>query len=128
VAISIVASGKINPSGSGRPSPVVVRLYDLKTPTAFANADFISLFEQDKTVLADDLIARDEFTMQPGEKKIINKVLSPQTRVIGLVAAFRDIERAQWRGIATVAPGKDNSLSIELDDVSVRIIMKSAMQ
>ena len=125
LSISIVAGAKLNPDSSGRASPVVVRLYELKSATAFASADFMSLFEQDKNVLASDTVVREEFTMQPGETKIVSKPLAPETRVIGLMAVFRDIERAQWRGVATLAPGLDNSLSIEINEVAVKM-MKSA--
>ena len=51
VSGTIEASTSVNPSLSKRPSPVQVRVYELKTPTAFNNADFVSLYQRDQAEL-----------------------------------------------------------------------------
>lgn len=38
--LRLTASDKVNPDLHGRPSPVVVRLLELRHPVAFENADF----------------------------------------------------------------------------------------
>ena len=40
VQVALSAQANVNPDSRGRPSPIVVRFYELKTPTAFNNADF----------------------------------------------------------------------------------------
>lgn len=97
-----------------------MRIYELKTATQFASADFMALFDQDRNILANDVVTREEFVMQPGGTKSVNKLLAPETQAIGVIAAFRDLERARWRGVATLAPGKDNTVTINLEDVFVK--------
>jgi len=67
------------------------------------------------------VIVRDELVVQPGETKAINRLLSPETQAAGVMAAFREVERARWRGLVSVVPGKDNTVTINLDDVAVRV-------
>ena len=121
LAITVVAAARLNPDSTGRPSPVTVRIYELKSPAQFGNADFMMLFDQDKSVLAGDIVAREEFVLRPGESKGFNKLLAPETQAIGVMAAFRDLERAKWRGVAMLAAGKDNTVAISLDDVYVKV-------
>ena len=80
----------------------------------------MSLFEQDKTVLANDIVTREEFVIRPGDTQTIDKLLPPETQAIGVMAAFRDLNRAQWRALAILAPAKDNTVVIELEDVMVK--------
>jgi type VI secretion system protein VasD len=121
LAISIVAAAQLNPDASARPSPVVVRLYELKSATQFGGAGFMLLFDQDRSALAGDIVVREEFVMRPGDTKVVDKLLSPETQAIGVMAAFRDLERAQWRGVVALTPGKDNTVVIDLADVFVKM-------
>lgn len=121
VSGSVEASPTINPSTSQRPSPLMLRVYELKSPTAFNAADFMSLYQKDQAELAADLVAREELTLAPGETRPLSKMLSPDTRYIGVVAAFRDLEHAHWRSIAVVEPGKSKKVVIRADALSVAV-------
>jgi len=44
---SIKAAPTTNTDPRGRPSPIVVRVYELKSISAFNNADFFSRFDKD---------------------------------------------------------------------------------
>ncbi|WP_122765927.1 type VI secretion system lipoprotein TssJ, partial [Pseudomonas viridiflava] len=65
--LKLTASDQVNPDLNGRPSPVVVRLFELKLPVAFENADFFSLYERAKESLAPDMVASEELELRPGE-------------------------------------------------------------
>ena len=117
----IEASATVNPSTSQRPSPLMLRVYELKSPTAFNAADFMSLYQRDQAELAADLVAREELTLAPGESRPLSKTLSPDTRYIGVVGAFRDLEHAQWRSLAAVEPGKSKKVMIRADALSVAV-------
>lgn len=120
LSASAVAGAQVNPDARRRPSPVVVRVFELKAPTLFEQADFVSLYEKDQAVLAAELVSREEFVLRPGETRPINKPLSPDTRFIGVMAAFRELERARWRAVVPVAVGKKNVVTIELDGIVVK--------
>lgn len=119
LTISIAAGRMVNPDINGRASPVILRIYELKSPAPFDGADFMSLYQQDRSVLGGELIAREELVMEPGQNQAISKLLAPEARVLGVIAIFRDVERARWRSSVTLVPGKDNALSVKMDDVTV---------
>lgn len=106
-ALTLAASADTNPDASGRPSPVVVRVYQLKTDAAFKGAEFFALYDDDQKVLGQELISRDEFVLAPSEKKTIDVAVARDTRFVGALAAFRDIRNAQWRGLV-VAPARSS--------------------
>ena len=122
LSVNVVAATYLNPDANGRASPVVMRVYELKSPTQFANADFHALFDQDRAALASDIVAREEFVLRPGETKAIDKLLAPDTQAIGVMAAFRDIERARWRAVAALTPAKDNIVTVVVDGIELRAV------
>jgi type VI secretion system protein VasD len=89
-AMTVAAAADTNPDGSGRPSPIVVRVYQLKTDAAFKGADFFALYDDDQKALGAELISRDEYVLNPSERKTIDVTVSRDTRFIGALAAFRD--------------------------------------
>lgn len=121
VAATIQAEENLNPDASGRPSPLVIRIYELKALSSFKDADFFSLWDQDQQTLAADLNAREEMVLRPGDTNSVQRVTKPDTRFIGVVAAYRDLERAVWRASVAVVPNKTLPMTIRLDDRSVAI-------
>lgn len=119
VEASILAAADLNPSVNARPSPVLMRVYELRSQTAFNQADFMTLYQSDQASLAADLVAREEMMLQPGEKRSLNKQLAAETRFIGVVAAYRDLERAIWRAVVPVTPGQQQNLTIRADRLAV---------
>jgi type VI secretion system protein VasD len=124
LSIQIGTSESINPDARKRPSPVVVRIYELKSTAQFDGADFVSLYEKDQALLGADLVIRDEFVLRPGEVKLISKALAADAKYIGVIAAFRELERARWRASVALVPGKNNAVSVQLDGIAVQAAVK----
>lgn len=116
---SLQAAASVNPSISQRPSPLLVRLYELKSATAFNNADFVALFQREQAELGADLVGREEIMISPGETRPITKTLALETRFIGVFAAYRDLERARWRTVVAVEPGKTYQLLVRADELAI---------
>lgn len=117
-----VASPQVNPDARKRPSPVVVRVYELKARTQFDAADFISLFERDKDILGSELVLRDEFVMKPGETKDIQRTAQPDTRFLAVLVGFRDLEKARSRAVAAVVPHTTHRWVIKIEPLSVAVL------
>jgi type VI secretion system protein VasD len=100
--MTISASADTNPDANGRPSPVVIRVYQLKADDAFVNAEFFPLFDDDMKVLGPSLISRDEFVLAPAEHRMVAVMVSNDTKYLGAVAAFRDIRNSEWRVLVPV--------------------------
>lgn len=95
--LSIAAASGVNPDTSLRPSPIKVRIYELKDASTFAEADYFSLETADKITLAADMLARDEFILRPGEMRSLERKSHTQTTAIGVLAGYRDLPNATWR-------------------------------
>lgn len=117
---TITVSTQANPSASQRPSPLLLRVYELKSSATFSSADFMSLYQRDQAELAADLVARDEYLLAPGESKQFRKPLAPETRFIGVLAAYREFDRATWRSVVALTPAKDQQLLIQAGERAVQ--------
>jgi type VI secretion system protein VasD len=118
----ITATPTLNADVRSRPSPIVMRVYELAARNAFDTADFVSLYERDKETLAADLVSREEIVLQPGETRDWKKKLAPATKFIAVVAAYREIERANWRTVQPVKQEAVNKLSIRAEDLTIRLV------
>jgi type VI secretion system protein VasD len=112
-ALTIAASADTNPDDTGRPSPVVVRVYQLKGDAAFTGAEFFPLFDDDQKVLGAELISRDEYVLAPSEQRIVEVAVSDDARFVGAVAAFRDIRNAEWRVLVPASPNAVMTVAVE---------------
>ena len=66
-------------------------------------------------------MAREELQLQPKENRKIERKLPAESRYIGVVASFRDLERATWRAAVAIPPEKVTNLTIRFDARSVGI-------
>lgn len=105
--LAIQASDSLNPDDKGRASPVLVRLYELKTPNTFEQADYYTLESTDRTVLMQDLLARDEFILRPGEFRDIERKLNPDAQALGFLVGYRDLGKATWRTVYKLPPAPE---------------------
>jgi type VI secretion system protein VasD len=124
VAGSIEASPRLNPSINQRPSPLLMRVYELRTPAAFSNADFMALYQSDQAALATDMVAREEFMLQPGENRAVRKTLAADTRYIGVLGIYRNLEKATWRAVVPVQVGKAQTLTVKAGELAVTVEVK----
>ncbi|MFC6746752.1 type VI secretion system lipoprotein TssJ [Methylobacterium persicinum] len=119
--VTINADEQINPNESGIPSPIVLRIYELKSPTAFEQASFFDLLDHDTTKLGTDLVAKREFEMKPGEKGAYTRDAPAEVRHVGIIAGFRQIDVAQWRAVVAIKPESDNALLISVTALAAKI-------
>jgi len=121
---AINVDSNVNPDRAGRPSPIVVRIYELKATAAFNGADFFSLFEKEQETLSGELVGREEFQLQPGETRQYRRQLQPETKFVGVVGAFRDLEQARWRQAVPVPSKSSPTITIGLQARAVTVAVK----
>jgi type VI secretion system protein VasD len=119
----ISASSDVNPDLSGRASPVVVRIYQLRGDAEFNGADFFALYEKEKETLGASLIVRDERTVFPGQQVQLMLALAPETRFVGAAAAFRDIAGTRWHALipATRSTLVKHPVTIKVEKAAIRL-------
>ncbi len=113
-------TNSINPDISGRASPLVVRVYELSSWYAFHNSDFFDLYDNAKSALVGELISVDEIVIRPGKDYEYPMSLDPNTRYVGIVAAFRDIQNARWRLVSEVEPRSYETINVAIDRLTLK--------
>lgn len=121
---SIKAEASSNPDVRGRASPIVVRIYELRALGAFNGADFFSLFEKEAETLGAELVGREEYTLAPAETRPYQRQLQPDTKFIGVAAAFRDLENSRWRLSAPVPASREITLTVGIGTRAITMAVK----
>ncbi|MHC8369308.1 type VI secretion system lipoprotein TssJ [Pseudomonas sp. MDT1-85] len=118
--LKLTASDQLNPDLNGRPSPIVVRLLELKHPVTFENADFFSLYERAKESLVPDLVASEELELRPGETIELKLSVEEGSRYVGVLAAYRDLPETKWRYTVQITPLEVTVADLTLDQAGIR--------
>jgi len=121
---AIRTSDKVNPDLDGRPSPLVVRTYELKALGTFESADFYNLFDNHESLLGADLVASEKFHLQPGEHKKLVRTLPAETKFFAVTAAYRDLNQAVWKDVLSIPQSKTTEIIILVDELAVSIWRK----
>ena len=116
VKVSFHAQPNVNPDSSGRPSPIVVKFYELKSTAAFDAGDFFSIFDNEQKTIGVGLLDSDVLQLRPGETFEFERTFKTDTRYLAVIAAFRDIEHSRWRATLPIASKeKISRVVIQLD-------------
>ncbi|WP_049973841.1 type VI secretion system lipoprotein TssJ [Azospirillum sp. B4] len=112
VPVSINVGPDANPDTLGRPSPIVARVYQLSSKDKFTIAAPIQLIQHDAQALGPDQLGRDEFVLQPGDKRQVTLPQNEKVHYVGIVAAYRAIDQANWREVVALPDTGPVSLNI----------------
>ena len=121
VVIRIKSAEDINPDISGRPSPIIVRIYSLKSDDIFNNADFFALYEEDSSILGDTMTSREELEISPGDSMKIEKEYDLNTTHVGVLAAYRDLDNAIWRGSIETPINEKTYIDVTLERLTLAV-------
>lgn len=130
VQATVTAAPDVNPDARGRPSPIKVRFYLLKSPKVFQSSDFFTLKEQGRELLVDDLRLYDEKVFKPGAVTPVELKLPPEETFeeerlfLGVVAGYWNVDEAIWLLTEEIEVHETTEVAITLDRtaVSLRVI------
>lgn len=121
--MDLVSRSSLNANGAGQSLSTVVRIYQLKTPQAFQQLDYMQLQTNDLTALKADLLATKDVVLRPDASASISEPMSGDAEYVGVVAFFRDagkdsswklvIPKKQWKKTDPVKiEARDNTLNL----------------
>jgi type VI secretion system protein VasD len=105
LTVAVDSEPYLNSDPDGQPSSVVVRIYQLESAPGFMDATFTDLYRRDAQTLDKSLIAKQEFVAFPGEHRTLQLDIASNTKVLGILVAFRDVDHAAWRVTGSPGPG-----------------------
>ncbi|MEP7243442.1 MAG: type VI secretion system lipoprotein TssJ [Gammaproteobacteria bacterium] len=81
-------------------------------------ADFFAIYEHERETLGSSLVSREEYVLQPGERRELWLPMSRDATFVGVIGAFRDIRGARWRTVSQ-APRKTATDMFSRDTVTL---------
>ncbi len=118
--LTLNGSDQLNPDLHGRPSPIVLRLIELKHPVSFETADFFSLYQRPKEALSPDMVVLEELELRPGEQREMKLSVQPGSRYVGVLAAYRDLPESNWRVVIPLQERERNYSVLTLDALGIK--------
>lgn len=109
-AIALSADAKVNPDTNGRPSPIQITVYELKSASTFKARDYFALQSNPQAALGAELLNTEQIILQPGETQTIKRAGSVDAGAIGIVASYRDLEDSQWRLTVPLPEAKSTNI------------------
>jgi type VI secretion system protein VasD len=117
--LSLSSSGGLNPDLNGRPSPIVLRLIELKHPAAFEQADFFAIYRSPKESLNPHFVTQEELELRPGESRKLRLSVQPGSRYVGVLAAYRDLSESQWRYVIPLQEQGRHRVRLRFDERAI---------
>ncbi|WP_429254433.1 type VI secretion system lipoprotein TssJ [Paraburkholderia sp. GAS334] len=116
--VDLSARSALNSGAAGEPLSVAVRIYQLKDRKAFDVASYDDLLQNDRTVLAQDLLDTASAIVTPGGAVNLSQPIRADTQYVAVVAFFRDSAGGgNWRRVfPKKALSPDNPLKLQLID------------
>jgi len=93
--LTLSADKKSNPNEKGQPSPVSVRIYELKSTEAFLMSDYFTIIDGSDAELLTQIKKVYQSMIKPGEKRDVSIYPTADSVALGIVVAYRDINHAQ---------------------------------
>lgn len=125
ITLKIESAPNLNPDHQGESAPVFIRFYELNSDEAFAGADFIELYERDKSVLGDSFVQRRKLPrIAPGESREHEMVLDANTRYVGLLAEFFQYDGATYKVVVPVTAKNvfRDSIRVRISDNQISVV------
>jgi type VI secretion system protein VasD len=121
INLEISAAEDLNPDIKGQPSSLYFIIYELRTDGVFRNATFFGIYDDENAKFKNDLVTKEEKHIDPGQTFNFERELPPESKYIGILAAYRDINNAQWRAVAEVTQNKTNKLKVDFTRLAIKI-------
>ncbi len=102
--LSLQAQRVLNTDKLQGSASLALRVYVLRDADAFQRASFDSLYDSDETILGAAMLRRETLHLRPGETRELALALGSDARFVAVFAAYRELERSQWRSVLVLPP------------------------
>ncbi len=116
--LTLTTSPRLNTCEGSDPHPVVMRVYYLRGTARFRSADFAALWDDDRTVLADDRLDMHEKTLNPRQQVNLSIERSDDAKeavALGIIANFCRPGEGCWRQVVPLE-GRKTKVRVHLDE------------
>ncbi|AJJ09477.1 type VI secretion lipofamily protein [Yersinia rohdei] len=104
--VELTTTKNINPNNKGVANPLRIWVYSLENADEFKSSDFFTITEENTPSLKEQMAKVYDGIMLPNETKKIELTPNSEITAIGVVAAYREIEQADWKVVISPLPKK----------------------
>ncbi|NYT59234.1 type VI secretion system lipoprotein TssJ [Alcaligenaceae bacterium] len=95
--VELHAMPDVNPGTNGKPAPIQLTVYELKSVGKFQTTDYFSLQGGAHEALGEELLGVSRVILRPGESEVITHEGDVSAKALGIVAGYRELDSSQWR-------------------------------
>jgi type VI secretion system protein VasD len=106
LSLAFTATERSNALSGGDGRPVQVRIYQLRGDAHLRTASFEDVWQNEAKALEGDIVASEQQTLFPGEKKTVSVTPKPEAAHLAIVALFREPQGKDWFLTYELAPPK----------------------
>lgn len=123
LTVNLKASSTLNPNEEGQSLPVLVRIYLLRQPQKFLDADFATLWKSDEDALGQDIVKREEITLFPDSDYTLDfeRIKKSGATHLAVVGIFRKPDEKCWRQLIEMKTIKSR-VTLQLSGQCIEII------
>ncbi len=121
--LALESAHYLNPDINGHPSPLVVNIYELKTPYPFKETSYNKLIKNPSAILGASLIDKQSIEVRPGSRHDLEKLLSTNTHYIAVTGAYRNLDKSHWRELIKI-PNKSKNIKLVIELESQGLVIK----
>ncbi len=96
VKINLIADKDINPNGMGEPAPLNIFIFNVKEIDVFGNTDFFEIVDGSSKAVQASASKIYEAILQPGESRVVFIKPDSDTRTLGFIGAYRNLDDSIW--------------------------------
>jgi type VI secretion system protein VasD len=106
LTLAFTATARSNALASGEGRPVQLRVYQLKSDAKLRTASFEDVWQNDAKTLEGEVVASEQQTIFPDERKTVTLNPKPDAAYLAVVALFREPQGKDWFVVYEIAPPK----------------------
>lgn len=118
IQVKLQVSDKLNPNPEGRPSPLVLQIFQLKDDSKFSQASIDVVLSNPDLELGADLIKVDQTMAFPGKSKEYVFDVNSEAKFLGVVASFQK-EDGKAKQLIDIEGHWSRDICITLSDTSL---------
>lgn len=130
VTLRVHAGQVLNLSAAGASLPVVLRLYKLKTRSAFDQLPYAAFSRAQAGDLGNssaDVVETRELVFLPGQRHAMVESLEPHVRFIAVVALFRAPSPQRWRAVFDAQSAAASDITLGLHGCALSVATGPAL-
>ena len=114
IKISFEAAKYLNTDPDGKPSPLLVEVYELRAAYPFQQVSYQSLQNDPAATLGNSLLDKRSWVIRPDEIRTWQKTLSPDIKFIGITAGYRAQSKSKWKQLIRIDNKRSKTVKLTL--------------